>query len=103
MAPGFDAGRLIQPFEARVGRSWKAPRWYGAVVTPYLAIGGEYDDALDPKLAAGIGPGLAARYWFGETRHRAFSSYVDFSLQYRFRLTDAKRGGGVFATLMVSF
>jgi hypothetical protein len=99
----FDAGRLIQPFEARVGRSWKAPRWYGAVVTPYLAIGGEYDDALDPKLAAGIGPGLAARYWFGETRHRAFPSYVDFSLQYRFRLTDAQRGGGVFATLMVSF
>jgi tetratricopeptide (TPR) repeat protein len=99
----LDANRLIQPFEARVGRSWKAPRWYGAVVTPYVAIGGEYDDALDPKLAAGIGPGLAVRYWFGETRYRAFSNYVDFSVQYRFRLTDAKRGGGVFATLMVSF
>jgi adsorption protein A len=98
-----EAHRLIQPFEARVGRSWKTPRWSGAVLTPYLGVGGEYDDALDPKLAAGIGPGVAARYWFGESRYRAFSNYVDLSVQYRFRLTDAKRGGGLFATLMVSF
>jgi hypothetical protein len=44
-----------------------------------------------------------ARYWFRESRHRAFASYVDFSLQYRFRLTDAKRGGGLFGLLAVNF
>jgi bacteriophage N4 adsorption protein B len=95
----LDASRLVQPFEARIGRSWKLRRWLGAVVTPYLGVAGEYDDAQAPKMAAGVGPGVALRYWFGETRHRAASSYIDFSLQYRARLTDARRGGGLFGQL----
>ena len=99
----LDAERLVQPFEARIGRSWKLPAWHGAVVTPYVGIAGEYDDAQSPHLAAGVGPGVSLRYWFGETRHRAASRYVDFSLQYRFRLTDARRGGGLFGQLAVYF
>ena len=99
----LDAERLVQPFEARIGRSWKLPRWDGAVVTPYVGIAGEYDDAQSPRLAAGIGPGFSLRYWFGGTRHRAASSYIDFSLQYRFRLTEARRGGGLFGQLALYF
>jgi tetratricopeptide (TPR) repeat protein len=99
----IEAGRLVQPFDARIGRSWKLPQWHGAVVTPYLGIAGEYDEAQSPRTAAGIGPGISARYWFGETRHRAFPGRLDFSLQYRFRLTDARRGGGLFGQLSLSF
>jgi hypothetical protein len=97
------AERLIQPFDARIGRSWKLPQWHGAVVTPYVGIAGEYDEAQTPRTAAGIGPGIALRYWFAASRHRAFPSHIDFSLQYRYRLTDAKRGGGLFGLLAVSF
>lgn len=98
-----EAQRLIQPLDARIGRSWKLPRWHGAVVTPFIGIAGEYDEAQTPRTAAGIGPGIALRYWFGESRHRAFPSHIDFSLQYRYRLTDAKRGGGLFGLLALSF
>jgi tetratricopeptide (TPR) repeat protein len=97
------AERLIQPFDARVGRSWKLPRWDGAVVTPFLGIAGEYDSEQEPRMAAGIGPGVALRYWFRESRHRAYSSHVDFSVQYRYRITDAQRGGGLFGLLAISF
>ena len=51
----------------------------------------------------GIGPGLAMRYWFGETAHRAFPRYLDLSVQYRWRLTDAQRGGGLFGLVTLSF
>lgn len=99
----LDAERLVGPFDARIGRSWKLTGWHGAVLTPYLGIAGEYDDAQSPSMAAGIGPGVSLRYWFGETRHRAASSYVDFTLHYRFRLTDARRGGGLFGQLALYF
>lgn len=97
-----DAGRLIQPFDARVGRSWKLP-WHGAVVTPFLGIAGEYDSELSPRTAAGVGPGLALRYWFRESAYRAFASHVDLSLHYRYRVTDATRGEGFFGLLSISF
>ena len=98
-----EAERLIQPFDARLGFSWKVPPWHGAVVTPFVGLAGEYDSEQSPRTAAGIGPGVMLRTWFRETPHRAFSSYVDFSLQYRFRVTDAQRGGGLFGLLAVSF
>jgi hypothetical protein len=98
-----EAERLIQPFDARLGFSWKVPPWHGAVLTPFVGLAGEYDSEQSPRTAAGIGPGVMLRTWFRETPHRAFSSYVDFSLQYRFRVTDAQRGGGLFGLLAVSF
>jgi tetratricopeptide (TPR) repeat protein len=98
-----EAERLIQPFDARLGFSWKVPPWHGAVITPFVGLAGEYDSEQSPRTAAGIGPGVMLRTWFRETPHRAFSSYVDFSIQYRFRVTDAQRGGGLFGLLAVSF
>ena len=99
----IEAERLIQPFDARFGRSWKLAPWHGAVLTPFVGLAGEYDSEQSPRTAAGIGPGVMLRAWFRETPYRAFSSYVDFSLQYRFRVTDAQRGGGLFGLLAVSF
>ncbi len=94
---------LIQPFQARIGRSFKLPQWYGAVLMPYVGIGGAYDETQTPHMAAGVGPGVALRYWFGESRYRAFPKYLDFSLQYRVRVTDARRGGGFFGQVSLSF
>lgn len=99
----IEAGRLIQPFDARVGRTWKLPQWHGAVITPFVGIAGEYDSEQVPRTAAGVGPGVTMRYWFRESRHRAFASYAEFSLQYRWRVTDAQRGGGLFGMLAISF
>ena len=99
----LETDRIVQPFEARLGRSMKLPRWHGAVATPFFGVAGEYDKAQAPRMAAGVGPGIAFRYWFGETLQRAFPHRLDFSMQYRWRLTDAKRGGGLFALLSLSF
>lgn len=99
----IEAERLIQPFDARIGLSWKLPPWHGAVLTPFVGLAGEYDSEQSPRTAAGVGPGVMLRTWFRETPQRAFSSYVDFSIQYRFRVTDAQRGGGLFGLLAISF
>jgi hypothetical protein len=99
----IEAARLIQPFEARVGRSFKMAAAPSLVLTPYIGVAGDYDRALDPSFAAGAGPGVALRYWFGETRYRAFARYLDLSVQYRFGLTDAERASGLFFLGTLSF
>jgi len=99
----IESARLIVPFEARVGRSFKMAAAPSLVLTPYVGAAGDYDRALDPSFAAGAGPGLALRYWFGETRYRAFARYFDLSIQYRVRLTDAQRASGLFFLGMLSF
>ena len=95
------ASRLVVPFEARAGLGWKLGG--STVMTAFVGAGGEYDDAQPEEWAAGVGPGVSLRYWFRDTRYRAYSSYVDFSLQYRFRMTDAERGEGWFGLFAVSF
>lgn len=95
--------RLIQPFDARIGRSFKIAGSPGTVVTPFLGIAGEYDEAQQEQTAAGIGPGVHVRHWFRESRYRAYASHVDFALQWRKRITDAERGQGLFGYVSVSF
>jgi bacteriophage N4 adsorption protein A len=97
------AERWVQPFEARVGYSWKLSPSPATVVTPFAGIGGEFDEAQSEKWAAGIGPGIAVRHWFRDSRHRAYASYIDLSLQYRFRVTEAQRGEGWFGLLAITF
>jgi tetratricopeptide (TPR) repeat protein len=95
--------RLIQPFDARVGRSFKLASSPATVVTPFLGIAGEYDEAQQEKTAAGIGPGVHVRHWFRESRYRAYASHLDLSLQWRSKITDAQRGEGLFGYVSVSF
>jgi hypothetical protein len=97
------AERLIAPFDARIGHSIKSPHFHGAVLTPFLGFAGEYDRAQSPSTAAGLGPGVTLRYWFGESRYKAFTGHADLSIQYRFRVTEAKRGEGLFGQLTISF
>jgi hypothetical protein len=96
----LEAQQSVQTFETRYGHSWS---WggEGVVVTPHVVLSGDHDTLEADAFAAGVGPGVSLRSWFGGDRHRAPPSWFDLTLQYREALTDADRGQGatVRATL----
>lgn len=94
----------IGNFEARLGRSYRLdPISDRLVLTPFLAIGGAYDSLLAIPGALGAGPGANLRIWFREGVYEAPQSYVDLTLQYRFRLAGDERAQGVFASAFLSY
>ncbi len=94
----------IGNFEARLGRSYRLdPLSDRIVFTPFLAIGGAYDSVLATPGALGAGPGANMRFWFREGLYEAPQSYVDLTLQYRFRLAGDERAQGVFASAFLSY
>ncbi|QTL02751.1 tetratricopeptide repeat protein [Aquabacter sp. L1I39] len=94
----------IGNFEARYGRSYRLDGISDKVVfTPFLAIGGAYDSVLATPGALGAGPGANLRFWFREDTYAAPRSYVDFTLQYRWRLAGDDRAQGVFASAFLSY
>lgn len=94
----------IGNFEARYGRSYRLDAISDKVVfTPFLAIGGAYDSVLATPGALGAGPGANLRVWFREGAYAAPRSYVDFTLQYRWRLAGDDRAQGVFASAFLSY
>lgn len=94
----------IGNFEARYGRSYRLDGISDKVVfTPFLAIGGAYDSVLATPGALGAGPGANLRFWFREGTYAAPRSYVDFTLQYRWRLAGDDRAQGVFASAFLSY
>ncbi|MNN34399.1 hypothetical protein D3C81_1482050 [compost metagenome] len=50
-----------------------------------------------------MGPGVNMRYWFREDHYKAPQSYVDFSLQYRFKLSGDDRAEGVVLRTTFSY
>lgn len=94
----------IGNFEARLGRSYRLDAISDKVVfTPFLAIGGAYDSVLATPGALGAGPGANLRIWFREGAYAAPRSYVDFTVQYRWRLAGDERAQGVFASAFLSY
>ena len=87
----LDAGKSF-----RVGNS----RW---VVFPHASAAADYDSTAIRKTSVGLGPGIGARYWFNEDRTHAPRSWVDTTLQYRFKLGGADRAEGVFVTTTLSY
>ncbi|MDP1998694.1 MAG: hypothetical protein Q8K22_03765 [Rhodoferax sp.] len=51
----------------------------------------------------GMGPGLNFRYWFNDDFYTAPRSFVDLSLQYRFKLQGDERAQGFFMTTSISY
>lgn len=91
-------------FEARLGRSYRLDRIAGRlVITPLIALGGGYDNVLDTPRALGAGPGLNLRYWFREDKYTAPRSFLDFGVQYRFKLAGDDRAEGIFASLTLAY
>ncbi|AQH04726.1 hypothetical protein A9R05_38245 (plasmid) [Burkholderia sp. KK1] len=89
---------------ARLGRTWRvdalSPR---LTVFPHAVIGMDYDSAVDHSVPLGIGAGVAARWWFRGGPYDAPRSFVDVSVQYRFRIAGDERARGVFFGAVFSY
>jgi hypothetical protein len=90
------AGRYIQSLEGRYGHSWRMDDMGGRLVlTPHLAVLGNYDNRALHPAAVGIGPGLNVRYWFREDAYQAPTSWFDVTVQYMKELTQTRREQGL--------
>ena len=88
---------------AQVGRSYRLSGEGKTVLFPHGAATAEYNSLLEDKLSVGAGPGVSLRHWFREDKYAAPRSYVDFSLQYRFRVAGDDRAKGLFLTSLISY
>ncbi|WP_277189032.1 tetratricopeptide repeat protein [Caballeronia sp. BR00000012568055] len=89
---------------ARLGRTYRidaiSPR---LTVFPHAVIGADYDSAIDHSTPVGIGAGISARWWFRGSNYDAPRSFVDVSVQYRFRIAGDDRAKGVFFGAVFSY
>ncbi|WP_433703830.1 NfrA family protein [Paraburkholderia sacchari] len=87
-----------------LGRTWRldsiSPK---LTVFPYGVIGMDYDSSINHSVPVGMGVGFSTRYWFRDSFHNAPRSYVDVSVQYRWRLSGDDRAGGVFFGTVLSW
>lgn len=95
----IDNKQTYSVFEGQLGRTYRLDNINPKLtVTPHVAIGSDFNSGLLPpadKTAIGMGPGVSMRYWFREDHYKAPQSYVDISLQYRFKLSGDDRAEGV--------
>jgi hypothetical protein len=100
----FQTPQTIGSFEGRIGRSFRLdPISDRAAVTPFLALGGGYNNLLATPNALGAGPGVAIRWWFREDTYSAPKSFVDLNVQYRFKLAGDNRARGVFVGFTIAY
>lgn len=98
------SGQTVSTFEARYGQSFRMDYFSDHLVLwPFLAIGGAYDNKVATPFALGAGPGITARYWFREDKYTAPMSYLDLTVQYRFKLAGDDRAEGIFAGAFLSY
>ncbi|MFS8036190.1 NfrA family protein [Xanthobacter sp. AM11] len=96
--------QTIATFEARYGHAFRMDALSDRLVLwPYLALGGGYDTGLATPFALGAGPGVTMRYWFNEDEYTAPRSYLDLTMQYRFKLAGDDRAEGIFAGAFLSY
>jgi len=103
----IDHEQTYSIFEGQLGRTYRLddinPK---LTITPHLVIGSDFNSSLKApaeKTAIGMGPGVNMRYWFREDHYKAPQSYVDFSLQYRFKLSGDDRAEGVVLRTTFSY
>ncbi|WP_395665083.1 NfrA family protein [Methylocella sp.] len=100
----FESEETILNAEGRIGQSFRVDGIAdGLVLTPYMVLGGGYDNVYSVPLAIGAGPGFAARLWFRGDELHAPRSFVEASVQYRVPLAGGERARGVFAQLSFSY
>jgi Flp pilus assembly protein TadD len=117
-----EAGHYVNDSRNYFNSEWQGGRSYaigGAgsrwVTFPHVVAAFDYDSKMDSETgadgradyssgtAAGVGVGNNVRYWFREDAYNAPRSYVDFSLQYRVKVSGDDRAKGVFARLTFSY
>jgi adsorption protein A len=105
-----EAGRYVENSQTyglasvMFGKSYRLEGDGKTVAFPHAVVAAEYD-SLRPtdRLSVGAGPGISLRRWFREDKYAAPRSYVDVSLQYRFRVSGDERAKGLFLTSMSSY
>lgn len=105
-----ELGRYLQTsnnianFQAKAGHSFRLD-WLSKnlVLTPFVAVGGSYDNSLATVWAWSSGPGVNVRYWFREDKYRAPMSYLDVNVEYRFKLGGDDRAKGLFASATLAY
>ena len=110
-AQGYgEVGRYIQREQtyavasAQLGRSFRLDQANTKMVLfPHLTLNADYNSLSPEKTAVGMGPGLNFRYWFNDDFYTAPRSFVDLSLQYRFKLQGDERAQGFFMTTSISY
>lgn len=117
-----EAGHYVNDSRNYFNSEWQGGRSYAIggtgsrwVTFPHVVAAYDYDSKMNSKTgadgradyssghAAGVGVGNNVRYWFREDAYNAPRSYVDFSLQYRVKLSGDDRAKGVFARLTYSY
>jgi hypothetical protein len=73
------------------------------VFFPHIVVAANYDDSFARREAYGIGPGGSLRYWFGGSEYVAPPSYLELTLQYRFRIAGDSRAEGIFAQALANY
>jgi tetratricopeptide (TPR) repeat protein len=96
--------QLVGIMEARFGESFKLqPISSNLVFFPHVVLAASYDDSFANPQAYSAGVGGSLRYWFGQTKYQAPPSYLELTLQYRFRLAGDKRAEGIFAQTSLNY
>jgi adsorption protein A len=86
------------------GKSYRLAGEGKTVAFPHAVVAAEFNSLLPTdKLSVGAGPGVSLRHWFREDKYAAPRSYVDFSMQYRFRVAGDERAKGLFLTSLISY
>ena len=117
-----EAGHYVNDSRNYINSEWQGGRSYAIggtgsrwVTFPHVVAAYDYDSKMNSKTgidgradyssghAAGVGIGNNVRYWFREDAYNAPRSYVDFSLQYRVKVSGDDRAKGVFARLTYSY
>jgi len=91
--------------EARAGWAFRDPKNDNRLLfIPFLGLGWAYDSELARTSTLSAGPGLSLRQWLGdEDAYSVPESYVDMTLQYRFRLAADDRSEGILASILFAY
>ncbi|WP_027534917.1 bacteriophage N4 adsorption protein A [Bradyrhizobium sp. WSM3983] len=96
--------QFVWLFEGRFGHSFRLdPISSNLVLFPHAVVAASYDDSFAKPQAYSAGVGASLRYWFGETKYLAPPSYLELTLQYRFRLAGEGRAQGIFAQTSLNY
>jgi hypothetical protein len=105
-----EAGRYLEhpstyaTANVRLGRTFRVDSVDpNLTVFPHLVVGADYDSAVDHSVPVGIGAGVATRWWFRGGPYDAPRSFVDLSVQYRFRVAGDARARGVFFGAVLAY
>ncbi|MDP3355680.1 MAG: hypothetical protein Q8M51_07455 [Polaromonas sp.] len=99
----LSSGQSYGLAQADLGKSFRVGQSGRWVAFPHVALAADYNSGAIARSSVGVGPGISARYWFREDVYNAPRSYVDVSLQYRWRVGGAARAGGVFLITTLSY